>query len=130
MIDLGGTVYFRAWREATGAELWRSDGTRATTRLVKDIHDGPFDSMGSADFMRVGKWVYFAADDGIKGLELWKTKGTPKSTRRVKDIRPGPSDSNPRNLVRHGTPSTSRRTTARTARSCGSPAGRQRIRSS
>ncbi|HET9221287.1 MAG TPA: ELWxxDGT repeat protein, partial [Roseiflexaceae bacterium] len=36
----GSTLFFMADDGASGAELWRSDGTDAGTRLVKDINPG------------------------------------------------------------------------------------------
>ena len=40
----GGTLYFTADDGGSGVELWRSDGTGAGTRLVKDINPGEGDS--------------------------------------------------------------------------------------
>jgi ELWxxDGT repeat protein len=41
LTEVNGTVFFSACRRATGCELWKSDGTRAGTSLVKD---GPIPS--------------------------------------------------------------------------------------
>src|SRR5439155_11629260 len=40
-VEVAGVVFFIADNPATGAELWKSDGTAAGTVLVKDIHRGP-----------------------------------------------------------------------------------------
>ena len=40
LANLGGTLYFNATDPAHGAELWRSDGTAAGTRMVSDIDPG------------------------------------------------------------------------------------------
>src|SRR5262245_14321839 len=41
LVDLNGTLLFRADDGVTGTELWRTDGTEAGTVLVKDIVPGP-----------------------------------------------------------------------------------------
>ena len=37
-----GQLYFVATNEANGTELWKSDGTKAGTTLVKDINTGTY----------------------------------------------------------------------------------------
>jgi ELWxxDGT repeat protein len=40
LTNVGGTLFFAADDGTHGNELWRSDGTGAGTRLVKDINPG------------------------------------------------------------------------------------------
>ena len=44
LTGVGGTLFFTADDGIHGRELWKSDGTRAGTVLVKDIHPGDYDS--------------------------------------------------------------------------------------
>ena len=79
LTPFNGWLYFRAWRDDIGAELWRSDGT--TTKLVADIN--PSGDAYPDNLMVVGEWLYFVANDGLSGRELWRTDGTSSGTTRV-----------------------------------------------
>ncbi|HEX6904874.1 MAG TPA: ELWxxDGT repeat protein [Thermoanaerobaculia bacterium] len=81
-----GTVFFTASDEIHGAELWRTDGTEAGTRLVADICPGSCESIPQS-FMAVGELLFFLADDGLHGLDLWKSDGTSAGTALIKDVR-------------------------------------------
>jgi ELWxxDGT repeat protein len=97
MVDVNGTLFFRASDGSTGNELWKSDGTSAGTVLVKDIHAGPASSgslLGLFDrLINVGGTLFLNANDGTTGFELWKSDGTAAGTVLVKDINPGAGDS-------------------------------------
>jgi ELWxxDGT repeat protein len=69
-----------------GIELWRSDGTTASTVLVKDINPGN-DSSNAVYLTNVNGTLYFSADNGTSGYELWQAGST--SAVMVKDIQPG-----------------------------------------
>lgn len=45
LVDVAGRLYFQATDGKTGFELWESDGTEAKTRLVRDLNQGPADSL-------------------------------------------------------------------------------------
>lgn len=83
-------------------EPWISDGTRAGTKLLKDIHSGDFGSGLGSNINAHGK-IYFVASDGITGDELWLSDGTSAGTKIVKDIFPGSAGSNPRYMSEYGT---------------------------
>lgn len=88
----GSTLYFSADDGVNGRELWKSDGTSASTALVKDIHAGSksaFSQDSSATYLSaavLGGELLFAADDGQHGVELWKSDGTPGGTVLLEDI--------------------------------------------
>ena len=77
-----------------GRELWKSDGTEAGTRRVKDIKLGG-GSSSPYEFEAVGTLLFFSADDGAHGRELFVSDGTSAGTRVVKDIKSGVGSSEP-----------------------------------
>ena len=97
MTDLEGVLLFQASQSSSDAELWRSDGTEAGTRQVKDINPGG-NSFPDRLF-GIGGAVYFAADDGTHGAELWRSDGTEAGTVLIGDLRPGPAGSAPADVV-------------------------------
>jgi ELWxxDGT repeat protein len=81
----GSALYFQACDMKHGCELWRSDGTAAGTRLVRDIRPGAGSST-PIELTDVGGTLYFVADDGRHGPQLWATDGSLSGTRMVYDI--------------------------------------------
>ncbi|HEY1252761.1 MAG TPA: ELWxxDGT repeat protein [Thermoanaerobaculia bacterium] len=85
-----------------GREPWRTDGTAAGTRLVRDIAPGTASSddfgasYGNPGYISpaVGSVQLLAADDQVHGQELWRTDGTEAGTSLVADIVPGPGGPN------------------------------------
>jgi ELWxxDGT repeat protein len=94
LTDVNGVVYFAAADPGHGTELWKSDGTRAGTGLVKDINPGlesPYPgapvvpaSSDPANLTAVNGTLFFTADDGRHLPELWKSDGTASGTVLVK----------------------------------------------
>jgi ELWxxDGT repeat protein len=93
LTNVNGTLFFSAYDDTNGYELWKSNGTAAGTVMVKDIYPGSGSS--SLDCLTdVNGTLFFSADDGISGVELWKSNGTEAGTVMVKNIS-GNSGSNP-----------------------------------
>jgi ELWxxDGT repeat protein len=102
LVDFKGKLLFAAMHPDFGEELWRSNGTKPGTKLVKDIDPGPLvvneaqnTETGSSvpdKVLRIKKGIYFAAITAKYGEELWKSDGTKSGTKIVKDIVPGPGD--------------------------------------
>jgi ELWxxDGT repeat protein len=98
--ELNNKLYFTAFDDVNGEELWVTDGTTIGTQLVKDINPGSVDnnygvspnSSNPSDFTLFNNKLFFVADDGVNGRELWVTDGTTVGTQLVKDINPGSSD--------------------------------------
>lgn len=83
---LGGSIYFSASSPGHGNELWRSDGTAAGTRLVKDIRPGRAGSDPSL-LAVAGRTLYFATvNSNMDRSHLWKSDGTTKGTVKVADL--------------------------------------------
>ncbi|MBB1283737.1 T9SS type A sorting domain-containing protein [Flavisolibacter sp. BT320] len=84
----GSYLLFTMTTPGEGYELWRTNGTEASTSLVKDINPGPVSSEIST-YTVYNNLVFFGAKTAANGTELWKTDGTTAGTQLVKDIRPG-----------------------------------------
>ena len=95
---VGTTVFFRAGQNATGIELYKTDGTAEGTTMVKDIYEGIQSSL-PAELTNSNGVLYFTAFEQTHGKELWKSDGTAEGTVLVKDIQPGVLGSEPYNLT-------------------------------
>jgi len=91
LVEYNGIAYFDLADNTHGEELWRSDGTKEGTYLLKDIYPGQNSSYPDF-FVVAGNTLFFAASDNIYGREVWKTDGTPEGTIVVKDINPSVTD--------------------------------------
>src|SRR5215212_3012083 len=109
LVDFKGKLLFAADHPDFGEELWRSNGTKPGTELVKDIDPGPLvvnevedTETGSSEpdnVLLTKKWIFFQATTAKYGEELWKSDGTNRGTKLVKDIAPGPGASDPEDIV-------------------------------
>lgn len=92
-----GRLYFVAGDSTSGVELWSTDGTRAGTRVVRDIEPGP-DSSNPDLLTPVGNRLLFKANDSLHGRELFSTDGSVAGTQSV-DLYTLGRGSSPVNLV-------------------------------
>ncbi len=84
LAELGGVVLFSVHDDASGSELWRSDGTSPGTFLLQDIVSGPTSSNPSS-LTPVSGVVFFTVTTP-SGPQLWKTDGTSTGTVHVKGV--------------------------------------------
>jgi ELWxxDGT repeat protein len=82
LTEYDGKLYFSAYDDIYGEELWVSDGTGGGTQLLLDINPGNGGSY--PNFLTVmNHMLYFTAYDPATGTHLWKTYGTPAGTGAV-----------------------------------------------
>lgn len=86
-----GLLFFVAGDGEHGFELWRSNGTAAGTRLLRDLAPGP-ESSRPAELTAFRDRLYFVASDPERGPALWTSNGRPRGTRLVRDPWEGRSD--------------------------------------
>jgi uncharacterized protein (TIGR03382 family) len=82
---VGNKLFFLMRQDATGKELWVSDGTEAGTRMVEEIQEGVNDG-DPQRLIAVGRMLFFMATDSRSGMEPWRSDGTPEGTSRVREF--------------------------------------------
>ncbi len=102
LVDFQGTLLFQATNSmSVGDELWRSDGTLATTVMVKDIWPGS--GRGAPRYLVSGHGkTFFQANDGVSGREIWQSDGTEVGTTLVGNTIAGSGDAHPQQLILSG----------------------------
>jgi len=83
LIPFGEQALFVGSAQATGDELWITEGTPESTRIVSDINPGSEGSGIDVDQMAIldGRLYFTATSRDERGL--WVSDGTPAGTRRV-----------------------------------------------
>jgi ELWxxDGT repeat protein len=69
-----------------GTGLWKSNGWRGGTGIVKAFSPGPLGELPTFITAFGTSRGIFSADDGVHGQEPWITDGTPGGTELLKDI--------------------------------------------
>jgi ELWxxDGT repeat protein len=70
-------------------ELYASNGTAASTHMIKNLNTGISEFSVPKNFTLCNNKMFFLAFTDDTGLELWITDGTAVGTQMVKDINPG-----------------------------------------
>lgn len=94
---VGSRLYFVAYSPVTVStddfEVWRTDGTKASTVMLKNINP---DGYSQPDLLQnVGGTLVFFATDGVHGMEPWRSDGTKAGTVMIKDVNPDAASSMP-----------------------------------
>lgn len=85
--QIGEKFFLRMKAPASGEELWITDGTKAGTKMVKDINPGK-DGSRPRFLAEIGGKLFFTAEDGTNN-GLWVTDGTEAGTELLQAVRYG-----------------------------------------
>jgi ELWxxDGT repeat protein len=75
-----GAYYFTAGDGIHGDELWKTDGTAAGTKLVKEINPNISTAATISSLTVLGDKLLFGANNGTDGPQLWVSDGTAAGT--------------------------------------------------
>lgn len=82
LIEYDGNLFFTATDNVYGNELWKTDGTEAGTKLLKDIYSGSGSSFPN-NLKVYNNSVYFFAYSNEGRTLFWKTDGTEEGTKAL-----------------------------------------------
>lgn len=91
--NVDGDLFFKARGKEYGYQLFKSDGTKSGTFMIKDIHPDYDNITEDSEMESINGTLFFSAIDGVHGYELWKSDGSESGTVMVKDINPGSKSS-------------------------------------
>jgi len=91
MKDVAGTLFFLARDPDHGLELWATDGSGATTRLVRDVYPGPYSGV-SGRFAGLGSLLLFEGSTDYSSGHLWTSDGSEANTAPLAGASPEPLD--------------------------------------
>jgi ELWxxDGT repeat protein len=104
-MKIGGkpVYFFGATDGMHGFELWRTDGTREGTRMVKDVAPGFDSGIGvTYELEAMGGLLYFIGYDPEYGENIWRSDGTEQGTWMIKNLAPEDREAYPWQLTAAG----------------------------
>ncbi|PQJ80458.1 ELWxxDGT repeat protein [Polaribacter porphyrae] len=94
-VEFQNKLFFRAYTETHGYELWVTDGTENGTKLFEDINPGENGSFPNNFIFIDNTKMYFNATTQNHGEELWRTDGTNAGTTLLFDNYEGTVNGSP-----------------------------------
>ncbi|MCP4202408.1 MAG: hypothetical protein GY769_10810 [bacterium] len=88
-VEMGGMLYFSAFEPDHGRELWRSDGTSAGTKLVKDLVPGPDWGISRPVVVGGDRLLFFLYEVDRDSWDLWTSDGTARGSKKVIEVPTG-----------------------------------------
>lgn len=88
LTNVNGTLYFTAYTNATGTELWKSDGTAAGTDIVADLTPGG-GSTSPTSLTNAAGTLYFTSSAYGGPTKLYTSTGTAAGTTLVDTLNTG-----------------------------------------
>jgi ELWxxDGT repeat protein len=93
-----GTLFFQANDGTHGRQLWRSQGTAASTTMVSNLYPGGTNGGGPYGITNVNGTLFFAAVNSATEYDLWRSDGTASGTQIVTKLNFNIYFENPVNL--------------------------------
>jgi ELWxxDGT repeat protein len=85
-VEFNQKLYFAAFTESNGREIWVTNGNENESYLLKDINPGKNSGIQTSlteTSVISNNTLYFIANDGISNGEIWKTDGTKDGTKKI-----------------------------------------------
>ncbi|WP_375760761.1 HYR domain-containing protein [Corallococcus exercitus] len=102
-VTWGDVAFFSGKDNASGTELWRTDGTLAGTVRVADLQPGRGSSLpDQLTLVSPSGPLLFVAEEGAGGREPWRLDSPTGQPTRVADVVAGPGSSRPEQLTVNG----------------------------
>jgi ELWxxDGT repeat protein len=80
LTPVGGVLYFSGTSQATGRELWKTDGSALGTVLVRDLQPGTASSTPHGLKAFAGSLYFGVVTPDMSKAELWKSEGAAGGT--------------------------------------------------